>query len=345
MIRQEGIRLGEIVEKLGGQLEGDGSILITQVASLAQACSSQIAFLASAKYRPQLQSTYASAVIVPPEFAAETPLPKIIHTNPYAYYARVVALLNPSDQRPVGQHPSAVVGSDVPATVRVGEKVVIGKNVVLGENVTLYPGCVIGEGVSIGDDSVLYPNVVIYRDCRIGQRAIIHAGAVIGSDGFGFAKEGERWVKIPQIGRVIIGDDVEIGANTSVDRGALDDTVIEDGAKLDNQIQVAHNVHIGKHTAMAGCVGIAGSARIGQRCTIGGAGMIVGHIEIANDVHVSAGTMITKSLSRPGQYTGVFPMGSHDEWLKTAAQLKRLEKLAVRVSELEQKLKSLETKS
>ena len=345
MIRQEEIRLDEIVEKLGGQLEGDGSILITQVASLAQACSGQIAFLASAKYRQQLQSTHASAVIVPPEFVAETPLPKIIHTNPYAYYARVVALLNPQDQRPSGSHPSAVVGSDIPATARVGENVVIGKDVVLGENVTLYPGCVIGDGVSIGDDSVLYPNVVVYRDCRIGRRAIIHAGAVIGSDGFGFAKEGERWVKIPQIGRVVMGNDVEIGSNTSVDRGALDDTVIDDGVKLDNQIQIAHNVHIGKHTAMAGCVGIAGSARIGQRCTIGGAGMIVGHIEIADDIHVSAGTMITKSLSRPGQYTGVFPMEAHEGWLKTAAQLKRLEKLAARVSELEQKLKSLETKS
>ena len=345
MTRQEGIRLGEIVEKLGGQLEGDESILVTQVASLAQACSGQIAFLASAKYRPQLQSTHASAVIVPPGFVAETSLPKIIHTNPYAYYARVAALLNPPDQRPVGQHPSAVVGSDIPVATRVGERVVIGKDVVLGENVTLYPGCVIGDGVSIGDDSVLYPNVVVYRDCRIGQRAIIHAGAVIGSDGFGFAKEGERWVKIPQIGSVVMGDDVEVGANTSIDRGALDDTVIEDGVKLDNQIQVAHNVHIGEHTAMAGCVGIAGSARIGRRCTIGGAGMIVGHIEIADDIHVSAGTMITKSLSRPGQYTGVFPMETHEEWLKNAAQLKRLTKLTERVAELEKKLKSLETAS
>ena len=342
-IRQGGgVRLDEIVTRLGGQLDGDGNVLIEQVAPLASARSGQIAFLSSAKYHQQLQSTGASAVIVSPDFAAETPLPKIIHANPYAYYAKVVALLNPPDQRPVGPHPSAVVGSDIPATTRVGERVVIGKDVVLGENVMFYPGCVIGDGVSIGDDSILYPNVVIYRNCTIGRRAIIQAGAVIGSDGFGFAKEGERWVKIPQIGRVVIGDDVEIGANTSVDRGALDDTVIGDGVKLDNQIQIAHNVHVGEHTAMAGCVGIAGSARIGRRCTIGGAGMIVGHIEIADDTHVSAGTMITKSLSKPGQYTGAFPMGTHEEWLQTAVQLRRLAKLAERVAGLERKLKSME---
>ena len=227
----------------------------------------------------------------------------------------------------------------------VGENVVLGKDVALGENVTLYPGCVVGDGVSIGDDSVLYPNVVIYRACKIGKRAIVQAGAVIGSDGFGFAKEGDSWVKIPQIGRVVIGDDVEIGANTSIDRGALDDTIIGDGVKLDNQIQIAHNVVIGQHTAMAGCVGVAGSTRIGQRCTIGGAGMIVGHLDLADDVHVSAGTMVTKSLRQPGQYTSIFPLESHAEWLQNAAQIKRLAKLAERVSELEEKLELMEKKT
>lgn len=345
MVKQGGWRLDEIVAHLGGALEGDGSIVVSQVATLASAKTGQIAFLANPKYRQQLQSTSASAVIVPPKFASDTTLPRIVHPNSYAYYARVVQLLNPAEARPRGVHPSAVVHSVVPPSVSVGENVVLGKDVALGENVTLYPGCVVGDGVSIGDDSVLYPNVVIYRACKIGKRAIVQAGAVIGSDGFGFAKEGDSWVKIPQIGRVVIGDDVEIGANTSIDRGALDDTIIGDGVKLDNQIQIAHNVVIGQHTAMAGCVGVAGSTRIGQRCTIGGAGMIVGHLDLADDVHVSAGTMVTKSLRQPGQYTSIFPLESHAEWLQNAAQIKRLAKLAERVSELEEKLELMEKKT
>lgn len=345
MVKQGGWRLDEIVARLGGALEGDGSVVVSQVATLASAKTGQIAFLANPKYRQQLQSTSASAVIVPPKFAGDTTLPRIVHPNSYAYYARVVQLLNPAEARPRGVHPSAVVHSVVPPSVSVGENVVLGKDVALGENVTLYPGCVVGDGVSIGDDSVLYPNVVIYRACKIGKRAVVQAGAVIGSDGFGFAKEGDSWVKIPQIGRVVIGDDVEIGANTSIDRGALDDTIIGDGVKLDNQIQIAHNVVIGQHTAMAGCVGVAGSTRIGQRCTIGGAGMIVGHLDLVDDVHVSAGTMVTKSLRQPGQYTSIFPLESHAEWLQNAAQIKRLAKLAERVSELEEKLELMEKKT
>ena len=241
-------------------------------------------------------------MIVSPQFAGETALPRIIDGNPYAYYARVVALLNPPPALVPGIHPSAVVASAVPASVHVGANAVIGENVVLGENVRIYPGCVIGDGVAIGADSVIYPNAVIYHDCVVGARAVIQSGAVIGGDGFGFAKDGQRWVKIPQIGRVVIGDDVEIGANTTVDRGALDDTVIADDVKLDNLIMIAHNCQIGEHTAMAGCVGIAGSTKVGRRCTIGGAGMIVGHIEIGDDVHVSGGTLISKSLREPGQY-------------------------------------------
>jgi UDP-3-O-[3-hydroxymyristoyl] glucosamine N-acyltransferase len=336
------MRLDEIVTRLGGSLEGDGSIVVLQVGTLASAGAGQIAFLANPKYRQQLKSTLAAAVIVPPQFSSETSLPRIVHPNPYAYYARVVTLLNPAQQRPRGVHSSAVVHSDIPPSSSIGENVVVGERVRIGENVTVYPGCVIGDGVSIGNDSLLYPNVVIYHDCVVGRRAVIQAGAVIGGDGFGFAKEGKRWIKIPQIGRVVIGDDVEIGANTSIDRGALDDTVIGDGVKLDNQIQIAHNVVIGDHTAMAGCVGIAGSTRIGSCCTVGGAGMIVGHLELADDVHVSAGTMVTKSLRKPGQYTSIFPLEAHEEWLHNAAQIKRLAKLAERVSELEKKLELME---
>ena len=333
-----GLRLDEIVARLGGTLEGDGSVVVSQVGTLASAGAGQIAFLANPKYRQQLQTTQASAVIVPPQFAADVALPRIVHPNSYAYYARVVALLNPPPQRARGVHPSAVVHAAVPASASIGENVVIGAGAVIGENVTLYPGCVIGDGVTIGDDSLLYPNVVVYRDCVIGKRAVIQSGAVIGGDGFGFAKEGERWIKIPQIGRVLIGDDVEIGANTSIDRGALDDTVIGNGVKIDNQIQIAHNVTLGDHSALAGCVGIAGSTKIGRRCTVGGAGMIIGHLELADDVHISAGSMVTKSLRKPGQYTSIFPLEAHDDWLHNAAQIKRLATLAERVAQLEKTL-------
>jgi UDP-3-O-[3-hydroxymyristoyl] glucosamine N-acyltransferase len=185
---------------------------------------------------------------------------------------------------------------------------------------------------------------VVYHDCFIGKKAVIQAGAVIGGDGFGFAKDGECWIKIPQIGRVIIGDDVEVGANTSIDRGALDDTVIGDGVKLDNQIQIAHNVTLGDHVAMAGCVGVAGGTKIGRRCTVGGAGMIIGHLELVDDVHISAGSMVTKSLHKPGKYTGIFPLEVHDSWLRNAVQIKRLARLAERVAELEKKIETMENK-
>lgn len=336
------MRLDEIVSLLGGDLEGDGAVEVSQVATLASARPGQIAFLANQKYRNHLQSCRASAVILHPQFSECTTLPRVLHPNPYVYYARVATLLNPATTEPPGVSPSAILQSPVPDSARVFANAVVGRDVSIGENVTLHPGCVIGDGVVIGRDSIIYPNVVIYPKCVIGQRVLIHAGAVIGSDGFGFAKDGVAWVKIPQIGRVVIGDDVEIGANTSIDRGALDDTVIGNGVKLDNQIQIAHNVTIGEHSAMAGCVGVAGSTRIGRRCTVGGAGMIVGHLDIADDVHISAGTMVTKSLRAAGQYTSIFPLEVHDEWLRNAAQIKRLARLSERVVELEKKLEQLE---
>ncbi|MBL8398789.1 MAG: UDP-3-O-(3-hydroxymyristoyl)glucosamine N-acyltransferase [Candidatus Accumulibacter sp.] len=331
-------RLDQIVARLGGLLEGDGSVVVSQVGSLQSAKPGQITFLAHAKFRAQLAGTGASAVIVAPAFAAATALPRIVHPNPYAYYARVTALLNPPPSPRLGVQAGAIVHSILPASASVGENTVIGRQVTFGENVTIHAGCVIGDGVTIGDDSLLYPRVVVYHDCLIGKRAIIHSGAVIGADGFGFAKDGDRWQKIPQIGRVVIGDDVEIGANTTIDRGALDDTVIGDSVKLDNQIQIGHNVHLGEQTALAGCVGIAGSTRIGRRCTIGGAGMISGHLELADDVHISAGSLVMRNLRQPGQYTSIFPLEAHHDWLHNAAQIKRLARLAERVAELEKKL-------
>ena len=341
----DGLRLDDIVARFGGELVGDGSVKVCQVATLASAGAGQIAFLSNPKYRQQLKSTGASAVIVSRANAADTELPRIIHSNPYACYARVAALLNPPPVPVRGSHPSAVVDSPLPASASVGANAVVGKGVRLGENVVIAPGCVIGDDVQIGDDCLIHPRVVIYPNCVLGQRVIVQSGAVIGSDGFGFAKEGARWVKIPQIGRVVIGDDVEVGANTTIDRGALDDTVIGNGVKLDNQIQVAHNVHIGDDSAMAGCVGIAGSTHIGQRCTVGGAGMIVGHLELADDVHVSAGTMVTKNLRRPGQYTSIYPLEAHDDWLHNAAQIRRLGQMAKRLAELEEKLEQMEITS
>jgi len=301
--------LQQIAQRLGGRVVGESGILIRQVGSLERATREQITFLSSSKLKAKLAETRASAVILAPGNEKLTGLPRIVADNPYAYFARVSQLFNPVITQS-GIHPSAVIAP----------------NAKLGRNVSLGAGCVVGENVVIGDDSCLYPRVVLYPGCTIGARVVIHAGAVIGADGFGLAPENGRWVKIPQIGGVRIGDDVEIGANTTIDRGALDDTVIEEGVKLDNQVQVGHNVRIGAHSAVAGCVGIAGSARIGRHVTIGGAAMIHGHIEIADHVHVSAGTLISRSLTKPGTYTGIYPFDEHDAWKRNAARLRRLAK-------------------
>ena len=301
--------LQQIAQRLGGRVVGESGILIRQVGSLERATREQITFLSNSKLKAKLAETRAGAVILAPGNEKLTGLPRIVADNPYAYFARVSQLFNPVVTQS-GIHPSAVIAPSAK----------------LGRNVSLGAGCVVGENVVIGDDSCLYPRVVLYPGCTIGARVVIHAGAVIGADGFGLAPENGRWVKIPQIGAVRIGDDVEIGANTTIDRGALDDTVIEEGVKLDNQVQVGHNVRIGAHSAVAGCVGIAGSARIGRHVTIGGAAMIQGHIEIADHVHVSAGTLISRSLTKPGTYTGIYPFDEHDAWKRNAARLRRLAK-------------------
>ncbi len=322
----QGLRLADIVARLGGELIGDGDTLICGIGTLAEAGQGDIAFLANPKYRGQLADTGASAVIVPPAAADGTERPRIVAANSYLYYARVAQLLHPTAVPNPPIHPSAVIG----------------EGVTLGRNVVIHAGCVIGDGVSIGDDTVIYPNAVIYQDCVIGARCVIQAGAVIGADGFGFAKDGAAWVKIPQIGRVVIGDDVEVGANSTIDRGAIDDTVIANGVKIDNLVMIAHNVQIGEHTAMAGCVGIAGSTKIGARCTIGGAGMISGHLTLGDDVHISGATLVARNLPNPGHYTAAYPLEVHEGWLKNAAHLRHLDKLAKRVKELEKKLEKSE---
>ncbi len=343
MVRQGELMLtlSDIAAQLGGDVLGERQTAIRRVATLASAGAGDIAFLANRKYRGQLQTTGAAAVILAPAFADEFAGPRIVTANPYAYYARVASLLNPVRAGFAGVHPSAVVGSPLPASAAIGPQVTIGSGVALGENVVIHAGCTIGDGVSIGDGSILYPRVTIYHGCRIGKRAILHSGAVIGADGFGFAPEGREWIKIPQIGGVIIGDDVEIGANTTVDRGALDDTVIGDGCKIDNLVQVAHNCNIGAYSVLAGCTGIAGSVTLGEHCIVGGAGMISGHVTLAPGTTISGGSLVMKNITQPGLYTSVFPIDSHDEWVRNAAHIRRLSHLAERVSELEKKLKEI----
>jgi UDP-3-O-[3-hydroxymyristoyl] glucosamine N-acyltransferase len=340
------VRLDEIVARFGGDLVGDGGISVSGLATLGSAGPSQLSFLSNPKYQAQLVATRAAAVIVSAEAAAACPVPAIVTPQPYLYFARVAQWLNPAARPAAGVHTSAVVETRLPESVSVGPQAWIGADTRIGENSVIGAGCAIGAGAEIGADALLHPNVTVGPGCRIGARVIIHPGAVIGSDGFGFAREADgRWIKIPQTGRVLIGDDVEIGANTTIDRGALEDTVIEDGVKLDNQIQVAHNVHIGAHTAMAGCVGIAGSARIGRRCTVGGGAIILGHITLADDVHVSAGTLVAKSIAQPGSYTGTVPFMAHDEWLKNFSRLRHLDAMADKIRALEKRLAELEKKA
>ncbi len=335
-------RLEEIVARFGGKILGDAEVLVSQVATLDSAQRDQIAFLANSKYRSQLEQTGAGAVIVSAADADATSIPRIVCENPYAYFARVSAFLNPPQSPVSGVHPSVVMGQHVKVGngTQIDANVVIADGASIGANCIIMSGCTIGERVVIGDNARIYPRVVIYHDCLIGDNFIAHAGVVIGSDGFGLAMEAGRWLKIPQIGRVIIGNDVEVGANTTIDRGALDDTVIEDDVKLDNQIQIAHNVRIGAHTAIAGCVGIAGSATIGKYCRIGGSAGILGHLEIADYVEVSSFTLVNKSIKERGSYCGIFPFTSTQNWRRNAAQLRHLDELADRLKALEQKTES-----
>ena len=343
---QGAFRLAELVAQFGGELVGEPDVAIRQVATLRSAGPGDLSFLTQSKYRAELAGTRASAVIVPEGERDATALPRIVCRDPYAYFARVSALLNPSPVPAAGVHPTAVVspGAHVPASACIGPCCVLERGVQLGENVVIGAGCVVGEDAAIGTDSRLYPRVTIYARCALGARAIIHSGAVIGADGFGFAPDGGQWLKIPQIGRVVIGDDVEIGASTTIDRGALDDTVIEDGVKIDNQVQIGHNCRIGAHTAIAGCVGIAGSTTIGRNCMIGGAAMIGGHLEIADRVVVTASSGISKSIPDPGVYSSAIPAVDAREWRRTLALLRNLRRMSDKVRELERRLAELEQK-
>jgi UDP-3-O-[3-hydroxymyristoyl] glucosamine N-acyltransferase len=318
--------LAQIANRLGGRVAGQQEVLIHQVGSLERAGPGQIAFFSNSRLRAQLAGTSASAVVLAADAEDLTALPRIVCGDPYSYFARVSQLFNPRITQAAGIHPSASVAPSA----------------ALGARVSIGPGCAVGEGVTLGDDSCLYPNVVVYPGCRIGARAILHSGVVIGADGFGIASDNGRWEKIPQIGAVNIGDDVEIGANTTIDRGAMDDTVIGDGVKLDNQIQIGHNCRVGAHTAMAGCVAVAGSADIGSHCTIGAGALILGHLSICDHVHVSADTVISRSIRKPGTYTGMFPADDHESWSRNTAVVRQLADLLDRVRALEKLVKKKE---
>ena len=333
-------RLDDIVACLGGELAGDPATRVARVAPLESAGEGEIAFLANPKYQSQLKDCRASALILAPaarEHAAGRAA--IIVDEPYLYFARVAGLFNPPPAVVPGVHPAATVECEVPASVQIGPGATVEAGVVLGEEVVIGPGSHVGAGTRIGARTRLGPRVTIYHDCVIGSDCLFHAGVVIGADGFGFARHKDgRWTKIPQVGRVVIGDEVEIGANTTIDRGALGDTVIGNGVKLDNLIQIAHNVQIGEHTAMAGCAGVAGSAKIGARCLIGGQAGISGHLTVADDVVVSAWTLVPKSITRPGVYTSNLPLQKHGDWVRNFSHLRHLDALAARVRALEQKL-------
>lgn len=318
--------LREIAAQIGGELIGDPQQRVDRIATLETATPEAIAFLANPRYRAQLDSTRAGCVIVAPALkdAAAARGAAIVTPDPYLAYARLTqwwgARLRPVP--PAGIHPSAVV--DPSAQVDPGA--------------SIGPLCVVGAQARIGAGTRLVSRVTVGDGCSIGARGIVHSGVVIGADGFGFAPHEGQWVKIEQLGAVRIGDDVEIGANTCIDRGALDDTVIEDGVKLDNLIQIGHNVHVGRHSAMAGCVGIAGSATIGAHCTIGGGAIVLGHLSLADHVHISAASVVMRSIRKPGQYSGVFPIDDNAVWEKNAATLRQLHTLRERIRALEQAL-------
>ncbi|OGB23475.1 MAG: UDP-3-O-(3-hydroxymyristoyl)glucosamine N-acyltransferase [Burkholderiales bacterium RIFCSPLOWO2_02_FULL_57_36] len=346
-------RLGELVERLGGQLMGEPNTEVLGIAPLDSADASHITFLSNPKLRAQVAQTRAAAVILT---AADSAVigtaykgARIIAANPYAYFARAAQLF--ADRHAIAQQPgihsSAVIDPSalIADSACIGSHVTIEADAVIDEGCVIDSGCFIGRGAKVGAATHFFARVTFHAGCEIGRSGIVHSGAVIGADGFGFANEDGAWIKIPQTGRVVIGNDVEIGANTTIDRGALADTVIEDGVKLDNQIQIAHNCHIGAHTAMAGCVGVAGSAKIGKYCTFGGAAMVLGHLTIVDHVHISSASMVSRSILEPGRYTGFYPLAKNADWEKSAAIVRNLTSMREKIRELEKALKLINEKN
>ncbi len=340
MSNREHLTLKNIAHFLDAELKGDGEQVITGLSTLSEAVSGELSFLANPSYQDQLASTQASAVIVHRNQADEFKGAVLILDNPYLGYAKVSSLFD-TLPKPSGQiHASAVISD----SVNLGRNVTIGANVVIeeyahiGDDVTIGAGSIIGKECRIGAGTRLHANVTLYHQVTLGERCILHSGAVLGADGFGFANEGGHWHKICQIGGVRVGNDVEIGANTTIDRGALSDTIIGDGVKLDNQIQIAHNVEVGNHTAMAACVGVAGSSKIGAHCTLAGGVGIAGHLNLIDGTHVTGMTMITRNTTEPGSYSSGTAMQTSADWKKSAARIRQLDSMAKRLKVLEKTL-------
>ena len=329
--------LVELAARVGAELAGDPGCAITGLGTLEDGAEGDIAFLANPRYRKHLAETRVSAVLLREADRGACRTNALVCKDPYLAYARVAAMLYPEPDVAGGVHPMAIVapGASVDPTAWVGPAAVVEAGARIGPRAFVGPGCVVGRGTIVGAACRLVARVTICHDCVLGERCLVHPGAVIGSDGFGQANDGGHWVKVPQLGRVVIGDDVEVGANTTIDRGSLRDTVIGNGVRLDNLIQIAHNVRIGEHTALAGCVGVAGSAVIGRRCMIGGSAGILGHLEICDDVVVSAMSLVTRSITEPGFYTGVFPLMPNAGWERAAAALKQLPRLRERLRAVE----------
>ncbi len=331
------VSLGELATRFGCEMIGDPDTLVSNVASLVSAGPESLSFLSSRTYAEQLPTTSAAAVILRPADAQHCPVASMLSDDPYATYARMAAVVCPAPEYPPAVHPSAVVDASagIDPSAHIAANVIVGANASIGRNVYLGPGTVVGPDCHIGDDCRLIANVTIVQRVKIGVRGIFHPGVVIGADGFGNAMTPEGWVKVPQVGGVRIGDDVEIGANSTVDCGAIGDTVIENGVRIDNLCMVAHNVRLGEHTAMAGCSGIAGSATIGKRCMFAGMAGTVGHITVCDDVVVAAKSYLSKDITEPGTYAASFPAEPAKGWARQLARFRRIGTLYDRVRKLE----------
>jgi UDP-3-O-[3-hydroxymyristoyl] glucosamine N-acyltransferase len=334
-------RIAELAQRFGLELRGDGEARVRGVATLVSAQPGQLAFLANPRYAAALRETRAGVVVLRAEHAASCPVPALVAADPYLAYARIAALFERVPAAQPGVHPSAVVepGARIAASASIGPFCTVAAGAVIEDGVVLGPHCVIGEDCVVGAQSRLVARVTLVARVKLGKRVLVHPGAVLGADGFGIANDRGHWVKVPQLGGVRVGDDCEIGANTTIDRGALEDTVLEEDVRLDNQIQIAHNVTIGAHTAMAGCSAVAGSARVGRHCLIGGGAGVLGHLEIADRVTITAMSLVTHSIRAPGDYSSGVPLQESPKWRRNAARFKQLDELARRVAALEKEKK------
>lgn len=337
------LTLADLQAHLGGTILGNPDRIVTGAASLGSAGTEHLSFIISRKFLPQALASNAGVFIVSEDLAQDLDRDRLVVPNPHGAFARALSILYPEPSPPWGIHPSAVVSPQarIGPDVRIGPCAVVEAEAVIGQGTIIGSQCHVGHGAHVGADCLLHPRATVHHGCHLGNRVVLQPGCVVGGDGFGLAWEqdenGGRWSKVPQVGRVILGDDVEVGANTTIDRGALDDTVIEEGVKLDNLIQIAHNCRIGRHTAIAACVGIAGSTKIGAYCQIGGAAMIIGHLEICDRVTISAGSFVAKDIRTPGTYTSVQPLMAHEDWKRNAAHLRHLDGMSRRIKALEKR--------